>query len=89
MFIDGDEEEVRSSVEFTPTALISDLFQAPEQLVQYQMYVTCKWRLSALTAFLQDKRDQKVLVFFSSRNAVDLHHALFQKTKYFVKKDIL
>ena len=77
--IDGDEEAVRSSEDFTPESIISEMFRPPEQLKQHHMYVSCKWRLSALCAFLKSKSDQKVLVFFSSRNSVNLHYSLLQR----------
>jgi superfamily II DNA/RNA helicase len=45
--------------------------EAPAQLAQYFMMVTCKWRLAALMSFLRTHADQKVVVFLSTCDAVD------------------
>jgi hypothetical protein len=39
---------------------------APSQLSQYQMTVTCKWRLAALISFLKAHQREKLIVFFST-----------------------
>ena len=53
---------------------------APQQLAQYYMMVTCKWRLAALLCFLKTHAHQKVMVFFSTCDSVDFHALLFRET---------
>lgn len=48
-----------------------EMVEAPAQLAQYFMMVTCKWRLAALMSFLRTHADQKVVVFLSTCDAVD------------------
>lgn len=49
----------------------NELVETPSQLSQYFMIVTCKWRLAALLSFLKTHANQKVVVFFSTCDAVD------------------
>jgi hypothetical protein len=55
---------------------------APQQLAQYYMMVTCKWRLSALLCFLKTHAHQKVMVFFSTCDSVDFHALLFRESEW-------
>ena len=55
---------------------------APQQLAQYYMMVTCKWRLAALLCFLKTHQHQKVMVFFSTCDSVDYHALLFRETEW-------
>ena len=55
---------------------------APSQLAQYYMMVTCKWRLAALLCFLKTHQHQKVMVFFSTCDSVDFHALLFRETQW-------
>lgn len=57
----------------------------PQQLSQYYMNVTCKWRLAALVSFLRMKvtvEKLKVMVFFSTCDAVDYHTLLMRETEW-------
>ena len=63
----------------TPTPQAMD---APQQLAQYYMMVTCKWRLAALLCFLKTHAHQKVMVFFSTCDSVDFHALLFRETEW-------
>jgi ATP-dependent RNA helicase DDX31/DBP7 len=49
---------------------------APEQLSQYFMMTTCKWKLAALLSFLQLHRHEKLMIFFSTCDGVDYHALL-------------
>ena len=49
----------------------NSVVEAPAQLAQYFMMVTCKWRLAALMSFLRTHSEQKVVVFLSTCDAVD------------------
>ncbi|KAM3576275.1 hypothetical protein VYU27_001807 [Nannochloropsis oceanica] len=54
-------------------------FTTPLQLVQQYMVVTCKLRLPALACFLRvHTHAHKTVVFFSTCDSVDFHHALFR-----------
>jgi superfamily II DNA/RNA helicase len=53
-----------------------ELLEAPAQLAQYYMMVTCKWRLPALLSFLRTHSHQKVVVFFATCDSVDFHALL-------------
>lgn len=52
---------------------------APKQLLQYFMTVTCKWRLAALFSFLKQHSQEKVMVFMSTCDEVDFHSLLFRQ----------
>ena len=56
--------------------------EAPQQLAQYYMMVTCKWRLAALTSFLRAHVHQKVVVFFATCDSVDFHSLLFREAEW-------
>ena len=65
-------------VEGKAEAEAEEAFTTPVQLVQQYMLVTCKLRLPALVAFLRvHAGSHKTVVFFSTCDAVDFHHALF------------
>jgi ATP-dependent RNA helicase DDX31/DBP7 len=49
---------------------------APEQLSQYFMMTTCKWKLSALISFIHLHRNEKLMIFFSTCDGVDYHALL-------------
>lgn len=57
-------------------------FSTPRQLVQHHMTVTQKLRLPALCAFLRAHAKDKVVVFMSTCDAVDFHHALFTRARW-------
>lgn len=64
----------------TTTSLVKgESIEAPQQLAQYYMMVTCKWRLAALTCFLRAHVHQKVVVFFATCDSVDFHSLLFRE----------
>jgi ATP-dependent RNA helicase DDX31/DBP7 len=56
--------------------------EAPEQLMQYFMTVTCKWRLAALLSFLKHHMNEKVMVFMSTCDEVDFHSLLFRQCNW-------
>eukprot|EP00624_Nannochloropsis_granulata_P007507 evm.model.NODE_820_length_30357_cov_40.359653.5 len=58
-------------------------FTTPLQLVQQYMVVTCKLRLPALACFLRvHTHAHKTVVFFSTCDSVDFHHALFRAARW-------
>ena len=61
--------------------------EVPEQLSQYFMMVTCKWRLTALVSFLRMHRDEKVMVFFATCDSVDYHALLLRNTEWPLELD--
>ena len=68
----------------------NEQIDTPVQLAQYYMNVTCKWRLAALISFLRTKvtvEKSKVIVFFSTCDAVDYHALLFRQTPWPVAMD--
>lgn len=54
----------------------------PSRLSQYYMTVNSKNRMSALLSFLYLHRHQKVVVFFSTCDAVDFHALLFARMQW-------
>lgn len=60
----------------------NESIEAPAQLNQYFMMVTCKWRLAALISFLKSHQNQKIIVFFSTCDSVDYHGLLFRETSW-------
>jgi len=64
-----------------------ETMEAPEQLAQYYMMVTCKWRLAALASFLKLHSHQKVVVFFATCDSVDFHALLFRETIWPIELD--
>ena len=61
--------------------------EAPSQLAQYYMMVTCKWRLAAFLSFLKIHRNQKIIVFFLTCDSVDYHALLLRETEWPLKLD--
>lgn len=64
-----------------------EMVEVPEQLSQYFMMVTCKWRLAALVSFLRIHKDEKVMVFFATCDSVDYHALLFRNTQWPLELD--
>ncbi|XP_077163150.1 ATP-dependent DNA helicase DDX31 isoform X2 [Paroedura picta] len=66
-----------------PASMQCDSFAVPEKLQQYVAVVPSKLRLVTLAAFILGKykfeKCNKTIVFFSSCEQVEFHHALFQK----------
>jgi hypothetical protein len=60
---------------------LNEQISTPEQLSQYFMMVTCKWRLAALLCFLKMHAHEKVMVFFATCDSVDYHALLLNKAK--------
>ena len=79
----GDDDNVPIAAGPPPNAMTSfdnlEQVEAPRQLAQYFMYVTCKWRLAALLSFLKQHSHQKVMVFFSTCDSVDYHALLLKE----------
>lgn len=66
-----------------PTAIAKpEAYNAPVQLQQYAMVVTCKWRLPALVSFIKQHAHEKVVVFVSTCDSVDFHMSLFRDTSW-------
>jgi ATP-dependent RNA helicase DDX31/DBP7 len=65
----------------------NEMVEVPEQLSQYFMMVTCKWRLAALVSFLRVHKDEKVMVFFATCDSVDYHALLFRNTQWPLELD--
>jgi ATP-dependent RNA helicase DDX31/DBP7 len=55
---------------------------APEQLSQYFMMTTCKWKLSALISFINLHKHEKLMIFFSTCDGVDYHALLMNATTW-------
>lgn len=55
---------------------------APEQLSQYFMMTTCKWKLSALISFIHLHKHEKLMIFFSTCDGVDYHALLMNATTW-------
>ncbi|CEG37194.1 dead deah box rna [Plasmopara halstedii] len=92
VFIDADVISSGVDVPSPTKASSQDKFSTPHQLVQHFMLVPAKTRLCALTCFLREElrytsqgsirsaSDKcKIVVFLSTCDAVDFHHALFRK----------
>lgn len=63
----------------------NERIDTPQQLAQYYMNVTGKWRLAALMSFLRTKvtvEKLKVMVFFSTCDAVDYHALLLRESTW-------
>jgi ATP-dependent RNA helicase DDX31/DBP7 len=73
------EEEVQSSKLSGSMFAADETVEAPKQLMQYFMTVTCKWRLAALLSFLKQHVNEKVMVFMSTCDEVDFHSLLFRQ----------
>lgn len=83
----GNQQELDDCAVYIPQEVdlsngtVSDLVtlsNVPTGLQQFYMLVSCKWRLPALISFLELRKKQKVIVFFSTCDAVD-YHALLLK----------
>ncbi|XP_038708856.1 DEAD-box ATP-dependent RNA helicase 17 isoform X2 [Tripterygium wilfordii] len=61
-------------------------YKLPVQLVQRYVKVPCSTRLAVLLSTLKDRFDreasQKIVVFFSTCDAVDFHHSLLSEFKW-------
>ncbi len=86
---DGDDDAEaapppkKSNADLAHAASDNASFTTPVQLVQQYMVVTCKLRLPALTCFLRvHASTHKTVVFFSTCDSVDFHHALFQAAQW-------
>ena len=84
---EGDEPKTNNARNTGIRTLLGENEQidTPVQLAQYYMNVTCKWRLAALISFLRTKvivEKSKVIVFFSTCDAVDYHALLFRQTPW-------
>ena len=60
----------------------AETMDAPKQLQQYHMYVSCKWRLAALISFLKAHTHEKVIVFFSTCDSADFHALLLRDAEW-------
>ncbi|KAJ7308011.1 hypothetical protein JRQ81_008511 [Phrynocephalus forsythii] len=82
---DGNPTQLAArGVHAAPSASVEgDAFAVPEELRQNVVVVPSKLRLVTLAAFVLGKfkfeKRNKMVVFFSSCEQVDFHHALFQK----------
>ena len=76
------EEDGGRGAKMRRTLEKGEAMDAPQQLAQYYMMVTCKWRLAALLCFLKTHSHQKVMVFFSTCDSVDFHALLFRGTEW-------
>lgn len=90
---DGDADEVegkskKGRIDKTTTSLVKgEAIEAPQQLAQYYMMVTCKWRLAALVCFLRAHVHQKVVVFFATCDSVDFHSLLLREADWPLELD--
>jgi len=85
---DIDEQEQEHATKKARTSLVKgEEMEAPEQLAQYYMMVTCKWRLSALVSFLRAHAHQKLVVFFATCDSVDFHALLLREADWPVELD--
>ncbi|CCI50149.1 unnamed protein product [Albugo candida] len=76
VFVDADESNQGDKVQ------ASGVFATPQQLKQYAITVPAKLRLCALSCFLREElmrteESFKIVVFFSTCDAVDFHFTLF------------
>lgn len=96
-FVNGDqgdrqlltsEEDLHACAVYRPS---SDDTEAPPMAIaatvptglrQFYMLVSCKWRLPALLSFLHLRRKEKVVVFFSTCDAVDYHALLLRHMRW-------
>ncbi|CAM9363397.1 unnamed protein product, partial [Ectocarpus fasciculatus] len=82
----NDDEDKPEVEDITPGAMSGfdsmERVEAPRQLNQYFMHVTCKWRLAALLSFLKQHSHQKVMVFFSTCDSVDYHSLLLKDAEW-------
>jgi len=60
----------------------AEAMDAPKQLQQFHMLVTCKWRLAALVSFLRTHTHQKIIVFFSTCDSADFHALLMRDAEW-------
>jgi ATP-dependent RNA helicase DDX31/DBP7 len=81
-----DDENLKSKKSRTSLEK-GEQMDAPEQLQQYHMFVSCKWRLAALLSFLKAHSHQKVMVFFVTCDSVDYHALLLKETEWPLELD--
>jgi hypothetical protein len=77
-----EKEEKKGGKRLRMSLEKGETMDAPQQLAQYYMMVTCKWRLAALLCFLKTHSHQKVMVFFSTCDSVDFHALLFREAAW-------
>jgi Helicase conserved C-terminal domain len=85
--VDDDNESSRDSKKARGMLEKGEAMEAPQQLSQYYMTVSCKWRLTALLSFLKTHNHQKVMVFFATCDSVDYHALLLRETRWPVELD--
>ncbi|CAF1800336.1 unnamed protein product [Brassica oleracea] len=82
---DSDEDEMVIHVNKSANPSSED-YGIPSQLVQKYVKVPCGARLVALLSVLKNlferEASQKVVVFFSTRDAVDFHHSLLSEFQW-------
>jgi len=66
----------------------AEAMDAPKQLQQFHMLVTCKWRLAALVSFLRTHSHQKIIVFFSTCDSADFHALLMRDAEWPLHLDV-
>jgi len=66
----------------------AEAMDAPKQLQQFHMLVTCKWRLAALVSFLRTHTHQKIIVFFSTCDSADFHALLMRDAEWPLHLDV-
>ena len=65
----------------------AEMLDAPKQLQQYFMTVSCKWRLAALLSFLRTHSNQKIMVFMATCDSVDFHSLALREAAWPVQLD--
>lgn len=87
----GHNEKVKTKDESCEQVEVEDklVHSAPRQLAQLYMVVSAKLRLSSLIAFLASRasRGERTVVFMSTCDGVDYHHALFNSMPSVFAKD--
>ncbi|GAB2291559.1 DEAD-box ATP-dependent RNA helicase 17 [Dionaea muscipula] len=85
---DIDDEAGHSGRVFSPS---SEDYKLPPQLVQRYVKVPCGSRLAVLLSILKNlferEADQKIVVFFSTCDAVDFHYLLVSELKWQLNSD--
>jgi ATP-dependent RNA helicase DDX31/DBP7 len=80
---DGAKKKKGSSASVAET----EQLDAPKQLQQYFMTVSCKWRLAALLSFLKTHSNQKVMVFLATCDSVDFHTLALREAEWPLQLD--
>ena len=86
-FHDDADDEDPTKKRARSTLEKGESMEAPSQLAQYYMMVTCKWRLAAFLSFLKTHSHQKVVVFFLTCDSVDYHALLLRETEWPLRLD--